>query len=357
MLLAAVSLAGCQYDVLVPKGWVGAEQRDLLIISTLLMLIVIIPVLVMAVYFPIKYRADREDTSDYTPEWSHSTKLEIWVWGVPIAIVVALGWFTAVYTHRLDPYRSLEHLTDAQPLEVQAVSLDWKWLFIYPELGVASVNELAIPEGRPINISLSSSTVMNTFWVPALGGMIYSMTGMETKLHLIADETGTFASRSGHYSGPGFDKMVFNTESMTATDFDSWVAKVRAEGDDLSAEAYLQLEKPVIDAPISYYASVDDGLFDRIVGMCVEAGKVCMADMMMQDKMGGGGLAGIGDKDLYEYDRQRSIDGFGNPLDLPAPQLHSEPDDTQHMSALDPAQRDYPFDMKYVCGQTEEKTI
>ena len=148
LLLAAagaLTLSGCQYDVLSPSGWVGDQQRDLLIISTLLMLIVIIPVLIMAVYFPLKYGADRADTSDYDPGFEHSNKLEAVVWGVPILIVIALGWYTYVYTHRLDPYRALDHLDAGAPVEVQAVSLDWKWLFIYPELGVASVNELAIP--------------------------------------------------------------------------------------------------------------------------------------------------------------------------------------------------------------------
>ncbi|WP_254885106.1 ubiquinol oxidase subunit II, partial [Salipiger sp. HF18] len=196
-------LTGCQYNVLSPQGWVGEQQRDLLILSTLLMLIVIVPVLFMSVYFPLKYRADRENTSDYDPEFEHSNKLEAVVWGVPILIIVVLGYYTAVYTHRLDPYRPLDYLDAGEPIEVQAVSLDWKWLFIYPELGVASVNELAIPAGRPVNFSLTSSTVMNTLSIPALGGMVYSMAGMETKLHLIADSEGTYEGRSAHYSGPG----------------------------------------------------------------------------------------------------------------------------------------------------------
>ncbi len=319
-LLAALGmlmLSGCQYHVLSPQGWVGDQERNLLIISTLLMLIVIIPVLVMSVYFPLKYRADREDQSDYDPTFEHSTKIEVAVWGVPILIIIALGWFTYVYTHRLDPYRPLDHLEAGKPVEVEAVSLDWKWLFIYPEYGVASVNELAIPEGRPINFSLTSSTVMNTLSIPALGGMVYSMTGMETKLHLIADSTGTFPGRSAHYSGPGFSHMTFDTLSMTDEDFDAWVEKVKADGNALTRESYLALEKPTIDEPVSYYASVEDGLFDRIVEMCVEENKVCMGHMMMQDKQGGGGIEGIPAANAYSYDRARTIDGFGNLIDLP----------------------------------------
>lgn len=332
LLLAAagaVALSGCQYDVLSPSGWVGDQQRNLLIISTLLMLIVIIPVLVMAVYFPLKYRADRADTSDYDPGFEHSNKLEAVVWGVPILIVIALGWYTYVYTHRLDPYRPLDHLDAGAPIEVQAVSLDWKWLFIYPELGVASVNELAIPEGRPVNFSLTSSTVMNTLSIPALGGMVYSMAGMETKLHLIADSEGTFPGRSAHYSGPGFAGMTFDTLAMNDADFDAWVA-ARREAEPLDSASYLELEEPSMNAPVQYYGSVEDGLFDRIVGLCVEDGKVCMGEMMMQDKMGGGGLEGIGNVGAYSHDRARTIDGFGNAVDLPPLEGHGAEHGTGH---------------------------
>ena len=316
----ALALSGCQYHVLAPSGWVADQESNLLIISTLLMLIVILPVLFMAVYFPLKYRADREDTSDYDPGFTHSSKLEVVVWGVPILIIVGLGYFTWVYTHRLDPYRPLDHLDAGEPVEVQAVSLDWKWLFIYPDLGVASVNELAIPAGRPVNFSLTSSTVMNTLSIPALGGMVYSMAGMETKLHLIADEEGTYPGRSAHYSGPGFSQMTFDALAMDEAGFDAWVEKVRAEGTTLDAASYLELETPSIDAPVSYYGSVSEGLFDRIVELCVAEETVCMGDMMMMDMHGGGGLQGIPNVPFYEYDRHRAIDGFGNPISLPAPE-------------------------------------
>lgn len=324
--VGAIALSGCQYHVLSPQGWVGDQERNLLIISTLLMLIVIIPVLVMSVYFPLKYRADRADTSDYDPKFEHSTKLEVVIWGVPILIIIALGWFTYVYTHRLDPYRPLDHLEAGKPVEVQAVSLDWKWLFIYPEFGVASVNELAIPAGRPVNFSLTSSTVMNTLSIPALGGMVYSMAGMETKLHLIADSTGTFAGRSAHYSGPGFAQMTFDTLSLSETDFNAWIDKLRAEGTPLTRATYLQLEKPSIAMPVRYYGTVEQDLFQRVVELCVDEGKVCMGEMMMQDEMGGGGIAGIPNAAAYDYDRPRAIDGFGNPIDLPSnlPALDTE---------------------------------
>ncbi|WP_235953111.1 ubiquinol oxidase subunit II [Salipiger sp. PrR002] len=339
LLGAVASLSACQYDVLAPSGWVAAEQRDLLVISTLLMLIVIIPVIFMAVWFPLRYRADRPDQSDYAPNWSHSTRLEYVLWGVPIIIVAILGVYTYIYTHRLDPYRPLEATEIGteigEPLEVEVVSLDWKWLFIYPELGVASVNELAVPAGRPLNLRLTSSTVMTTFSVPALGGMIYTMAGMETKLHLIADEEGTFFGQAAHYNGPGFAEMHFDTESMSDADFDQWVEKARASDDALTRDAYLELEKPTMDADVQYYSAVDDGLFDRIRGLCVEQGKVCMDQMMMQDEQGGGGLAGIGDKHKYEYDDQRAVDGFGNLIGTPsepAAPAHDTHDDSDKLS-------------------------
>ncbi|WP_339109477.1 ubiquinol oxidase subunit II [Thioclava sp. GXIMD4216] len=344
MLLAAASLAGCQYEVLAPSGWVAVQERNLLLISTVLMLLIIVPVIVMTVYFPWKYRHDRDDTSDYEPEWAHSTKLEVIVWGAPIIIVAILGVFLAIYTYRLDPYRPLDHTENmGAPVEVEAVSLDWKWLFIYPEQGVASVNELVIPEGRPINMKLSGSTVMNTFWVPALTGMVYSMAGMETQLHFIADTTGDFQSRSAHYSGPGFSKMTFTTHSVTDADFDAWVEKAKAQGQPLTRASYLQLEQPSIAAPISYYNSVEDNLFNRIVGLCVEENKVCMNEMMMldmhrdmmpkaeeDDKSSEGEHGQIGlPKQLFEYDMERSIDGHGNLISLPADTSE------EHMSALD----------------------
>ncbi|QPM90238.1 ubiquinol oxidase subunit II [Pseudooceanicola algae] len=320
---SALLLAGCRYDVLAPSGWVAVQERNLLIISTLLMLIVIIPVLFLGIYLPWKYRADRPDPSDYDPSFIHSTKLEVLIWGVPVAIIVALGAVTYVYTHRLDPYRPLD--IAGTPLKVEAVSLDWKWLFIYPEEGVAAVNELALPAGRPVEISLTSSTVMNTLSIPALSGMVYSMAGMETKLHLVADHAGTFAGRSAHYSGPGFSQMTFDTLAMEEGDFDAWVQKARNGDTALTRAAYMELEKPSIAAPVQHFGNVAEGLFDRIVGLCVEDGKVCMSQMMMQDMHGGGGKEGIPNAAAYEYDNPRRIDGHGN-LMPPLPGSQSDHD-------------------------------
>ena len=374
MLLAAagaLALSGCQYEILSPSGWVAEQERNLLIISVLLMLIVILPVLFMSVYFPLKYRADREDQSDYDPEFEHSNKLEAVVWGVPILIVVALGWYTYVYTHRLDPYRPLDHLDAGAPVEIQAVSLDWKWLFIYPDQGIASVNELVVPAGRPINFSLTSSTVMNTLSIPALGGMVYSMAGMETKLHLIADEEGTYPGRSAHYSGPGFAGMVFDTEAVSDEEFDAWVEGIRDEAEPLTRASYLELEQPTMNVPPRHYGSVEDGLFGRIVELCVEEGKVCMGHMMMVDEQGGGGLEGVGNAAAYSYDRARTIDGFGNLIELPPLESnggHGSDHGTGHGSDEEAMNGDAPNGLSYVLAmdpdalcsptgaQTEAKT-
>lgn len=317
-IVSTLALSGCQYDILAPHGWVAGQERNLLIISTLLMLIVIVPVLFMAVYFPLRYRADRPDLSDYDPGFTHSSKVEVVVWGVPILIILALGYVTWIYTHQLDPYRPLTELDAGQPVEVEAVSLDWKWLFIYPEYGVASVNELAIPAGRPVHFRLSSATVMNTLSIPSLGGMVYSMAGMETQISLIAGKVGTYPGRSAHFSGPGFAQMTFNTLAMDEEGFKAWIAKAKASGAALNRETYPQLERPSMAEPVHYYAQVDDTLFERIEGLCVEPGKVCVGQMMMQDAKGGGGLKGISDAPAYEYDRSHAIDGFGQPLDPPA---------------------------------------
>ena len=313
LVLAAASLmSGCQYALLDPSGWVAVQQRDLLIWSTLLMLIIIIPVIVMSLYIPFKYRSTRKPgTAQYDPSFDHSTTLEIFIWGVPVLIIIALGALTYIYTHSLDPYKPLEHV-EGKPFKVEAVAMDWKWLFIYPELNVASVNELAIPANRPVEVSITATSMMNAFSVPALAGMIYAMPAMETKLHMVADHTGDFYGRSANYSGPGYAQMQFQTLAMNEADLNAWADKVRADGQDLSRERYIELDKPSIAAPVSYYKSVMPDLFSKIVGLCVEEGKVCVDQMMMQDMHGGGGIAGAKNKKLYEYDNNRTQDGHGN---------------------------------------------
>lgn len=196
---AFLLLSACKAEVLAPSGDVAAQQRDLLVISTLLMLIIIIPVMLLTCWFAWHFRSANRKAA-YEPEWSHSTKLELVIWAIPLLIIVSLGAITWVGTHLLDPYRPLDRIAkgqpvspDVEPLQVQVVALDWKWLFIYPQYGVASLNELAAPVDRPIQFTLTSSSVMNAFYIPAMSGMIYAMPGMQTTLHGVFNEEGTLS--------------------------------------------------------------------------------------------------------------------------------------------------------------------
>ncbi|WP_319783010.1 ubiquinol oxidase subunit II [Oceanisphaera sp. IT1-181] len=256
-------LAGCQGGVLDPKGQVGVDEKHLIVVATLLMLIVVVPVIFMTLFFAWKYREGRTQEI-YAPKWSHSTKIELVVWIIPIIIVVILGVITWRSTHDLDPYKPLVHEKDH--ITVEVVSLNWKWLFIYPELGVASVNELAFPTDVPVEFKITSDTTMNSFFIPQLGGQIYSMAGMETKLHLIANEAGTYDGYSANYSGEGFSGMQFKAiATPDEAGFDAWVNKLKQSSDTLSPATYAQLAKPSENNPVQYYGQVSSGMFHHIL--------------------------------------------------------------------------------------------
>lgn len=310
LLPIAALLAGCNFVVLDPSGDIAIQQRDIVIISVLLMLIIIIPVMVLTVMFAWKYR-ETNTSAKYDPDWHHSTQLELVIWAAPLLIIICLGALTWMGTHLLDPYRPLDRIAadteikqdQHKPLEVQVVALDWKWLFIYPEQGVATVNELAAPLDRPISFRITASSVMNSFYIPALAGMIYAMPGMETKLHAVINEAGTYRGISANYSGAGFSGMHFRFHGMTAADFDGWVAKVKADSRTLTRESYLALEKPSENVPVTYYGTVDPVLFRAILNMCVETGKMCMSEMMAIDEQGGLGLEGVNNVLALTYDK------------------------------------------------------
>ena len=309
-LLALLPMvAGCDMIVLDPAGDVARQQGDLIVISTLLMLLIIIPVMALTVFFAWRYRASNKEAT-YKPDWDHSTQLELVIWAAPLLIIICLGAITWVATHLLDPYRPLaaaegktEVAAAAKPLEVNVVALDWKWLFIYPEQGVATVNELALPINREVRFRISSSSVMNSFYVPAMAGQIYAMPGMETKLHGVLDKTGTFEGFSANYSGAGFSNMRFAVKSVNDADFDKWIAETKNAGGSLDRTGYLQLERPSEKEPVRRYAAVEPGLFDMVVNMCVEPGKMCMHDMMAIDTRGGMGVAGIHNVHQLAYDK------------------------------------------------------
>ena len=260
---AGLTLAGCSGGVLDPKGQVGMDEKNLIILCTILMLIVVVPVIFLTLYFAWKYRASR-DFEIYTPKWAHSTKIEAVVWSIPILIVVSLSVITWRSTHALDPYAPLEG--QGEHLTVEVVSLNWKWLFIYPEQGIATVNELVFPANKPVAFKITSESTMNSFFIPQLGSQIYSMAGMETKLHLIADEPGTYKGISSNYSGAGFTGMKFNAiATPTEDDFEAWVASVKQSQTPLTSGAYKQLAEPSVNNPVTYFSKVDDGLFHNIV--------------------------------------------------------------------------------------------
>ncbi|WP_310596677.1 cytochrome o ubiquinol oxidase subunit II [Aeromonas aquatica] len=266
LLLIAVTglLSGCDMALMSPKGQVGLEQRSLILTALGLMLIVVIPVIVMAVVFSRKYRASNTGAT-YTPNWAHSTKIEAVVWTVPVIIIVILAIITWKTSHDLDPYKPLE--SDVKPIQVDVISLDWKWLFVYPELGIASVNELAFPINTPINFRVTSDTVMNSFFIPQLGGQIYAMAGMQTKLHLIANEAGQYKGISGSYSGAGFSGMKFKAiATQDQAGFDAWVAKVKQSPKMLSTMGEFDtLAKKSENHPVEYFASADPKLFVNVI--------------------------------------------------------------------------------------------
>jgi cytochrome o ubiquinol oxidase subunit 2 len=319
LLAIAGLLAGCNMIVMNPAGDVAVQQRNLIIASTALMLLVILPVIVLTFLFGWRYRAANTDAT-YDPDWHHSTQLEVVIWTVPLLIIIALGAMTWISTHTLDPYKPLTRLApntpvpaDLKPLTVEVVALDWKWLFIYPELGLASVNEMAAPTNVPISFKITSSSVWNTFYVPALAGMIYAMPGMQTPLHAVINKEGEFRGQSAHYSGSGFSRMNFGFRSLTQQGFDAWVAQAKAAGTSLDRAAYLDLEKPSEAEPVRYYGSVEEGLYGAILGMCVAPGQMCVGEMHHIDRTGGAGRESEANRERLDYDNRRLKTGHEPP--------------------------------------------
>lgn len=276
----ALMLSGCHMVVMDPKGPIGMQEKDLIILAILLMLIPVIPVIVMTFWFAWRYRASNEKAT-YQPDFEHSNRIEAVVWAVPTLIIIALGAVTWISTHELDPRAPLAHVSqpNVKPIEVEVVSLDWKWLFIYPEYNIATVNEMALPVGTPVHFKLTSATVMNSFFIPQLGSQIYTMTGMETQLNLRADHIGEYDGISANYSGHGFAGMKFKAVALDDAGFKAWVAKAQAAPAPLDAAAYAQLAKPGMEFKPTYYATVEPMLFHKVLNNCTD-GKLCTEDAM-----------------------------------------------------------------------------
>ncbi len=260
---SGVFLSGCSsMPILDPKGPVGSAELSDIIIAFGLMLIVVVPVIFMALWFPRKYSASRKG-QDYDPKWSHSARIDMVVWLIPAVIVTALGTLAWKESHRLDPYMPVD--PGKAPIHVEAVSLDWKWLFIYPDEHVATVNQLVIPVNVPVSFRITSSSVMSSFFIPRLGSQIYAMAGMQTRLHLLAAETGIYSGQNQQYSGRGYADMHFRVVVASRKDFDSWLKNVEKTPEKLDYSRYLEISKPGIGYPLTAFSGVQDGLFEKII--------------------------------------------------------------------------------------------
>jgi cytochrome o ubiquinol oxidase subunit 2 len=259
---ASLLLASCQTAVLDPRGPVGGAERTILLDALVIMLAIIIPVVVGTLGFAWWFRAGNK-RAKYLPTWAYSGRIELITWSIPLLVILFLGGMAWVGSHQLDPAQPLK--STAKPVEVQVVSLDWKWLFIYPDLGLASVNRLVVPVGTPVHFSLTSASVMNSFFVPQLGSMIYTMNGMSDQLYLQADKAGVYAGRSAHFSGDGFSDMHFDVQALPSGPFNDWVAATRSQGPVLDEAGYQQLSRQSLNvAPFTYRALSPD-LYQRIV--------------------------------------------------------------------------------------------
>jgi cytochrome o ubiquinol oxidase subunit 2 len=276
-LATLLPLAGCHMELFNPKGDIGAQEKTLILVALGLMLLVVIPVIALTLFFAWRYRASNTGAT-YAPKWSHSNAIEAVVWSIPCVIVAVLAVLIWRTTHSLDPYRPLA--SREKPVQVEVVALNWKWLFIYPDYGVASVNHLALPVNTPVAFKLTADSLMNSFFIPQLGSQVYAMAGMQTQLHLIADSTGVYAGRSSAFSGEGFSDMRFDTVVTDRQGFDAWIAQARRSPLALDKAAYAQLARPGAGDPARVYASVSPGLFDDVVDQFMRAaggGAMCGA--------------------------------------------------------------------------------
>jgi cytochrome o ubiquinol oxidase subunit 2 len=270
-LCAAAFLGGCsQLLLLEPKGPIGGAERFVIIAAFVLMLIVIVPVFVMVIWFPRRYRASNKKAT-YRPKWSYSTKIDMAMWLVPLAIVTALGILSWSATYRLDPYKPIA--SEDRPINIEVVSLDWKWLFIYPDYDIAVVNQLVFPAKVPLSFRITSATVLTSFFIPQLGSQIYAMAGRQSLLHLMADEPGTYAGHNQQFSGRGYADMHFKATAVSPEQFEAWVRKIRQSPDKLDVARYEKLAKPSVGHPVTFFSSVTPDLFGRIVHNYQRAGK------------------------------------------------------------------------------------
>jgi cytochrome o ubiquinol oxidase subunit 2 len=257
-----VLVRGHTIEIMAPQGLLASKERSLIIVSAVLALLVLLPVYVMIFLFAWRYN-EKHQHSKYTPDWDNNRILESIWWGVPIAIIGVLIVITWQSSHALDPFKPIS--SNQPSLHIQVVAMQYKWLFIYPEEHIASVNYLQIPVGRPVAFTITSDAPMNSFWVPQLGGQVYAMAGMNTQLHLRADKSGVFNGSSANLSGEGFADMKFKVAAVSPSDYAKWVRTVHSSPDSLTHDTYDELAIPGKVTKQQYYGSVDDGLYDTVV--------------------------------------------------------------------------------------------
>jgi cytochrome o ubiquinol oxidase subunit 2 len=260
--MAPIVLTACQAAVLDPQGVIGIAEKTILIDSLAIMLAIVVPTIAATLGFAWWFRASNT-RAIYLPDWEYSGRIELIVWSIPLLTIILLGGVAWIGSHELDPAKPLA--SETPPLEVQVVALDWKWLFIYPSQRVASVNQLVVPAGVPLHFSLTSASVMNAFFIPQLGSMIYTMNGMTTQLNLRADAPGTFRGLSSHYSGDGFSGMHFEVRAVPPEQFEAWIAETRKAGPTLDPASYAELTKQSMNTRPATFSATDPTLFQQIV--------------------------------------------------------------------------------------------
>jgi cytochrome o ubiquinol oxidase subunit II len=262
LAMVGALLASCREGVLDPQGPIGKAELVILYDATAIMLAVIVPVILLTIAVAWWHRAGN-NRARYLPNWSYSGRIEMIVWSIPALVIMFLGGIAWISAHDLHPPRPLE--SAASPLEVEVVSLDWKWLFIYPDEGIASVNRLVVPVGTPVSFRLTSASVMNSFFVPQLGSQIYTMAGMTTRLNLLADQPGVYRGLSAQFSGDGFSDMRFEVAAVPSDQFAAWVESTKTQGGTLDAAAYESLVLPSKAVALTTFGRVAPSLFDTIL--------------------------------------------------------------------------------------------
>jgi cytochrome o ubiquinol oxidase subunit 2 len=266
LLLFAIVIASVVYikthniAVLEPKGFIGLKEKDLIITASLLMLIVVIPVFFMAGYFVFKFREEKQE--HHAPDWEHNTIAECCWWGVPTVIITCLAVITWKSSFELSPFKALE--SDKKPITIQVIALQWKWLFMYPDTGLCTLNYLKVPVGTPIHFQITSDAPMNSFWIPQLGGQIYAMPGMRSTINLIADEEGVYQGLSSNISGTGFASMNFKLEAVSLSDYENWQQQAKSSS-GFSMDDYNLLVKPSIENETRNYRLSERDLFNQVV--------------------------------------------------------------------------------------------